>query len=121
MNVHVNPSSLDRRLTPDPLKTALARGGLRAKADLKPAPPTVMARQQQAKTRIRYRLQWPDQSFVNCDLSGVVPKARDGWIGFLHQLEAVRRSRPDLADCKAVIVFPEGTGGVTSEVGFRRS
>lgn len=121
MNVHVNPSSLDRRLTPDPLKTALARGGLRAKADIRPAGPAVLKRQQQAKTRIRYRLQRPDQSFINCALTGVVEKARDGWIGFPDQLAWVRANRPDLAECKAVVVFPEGSGGVTSEFGFRRS
>lgn len=74
------------------------------------ASPQRLGRQIRAKTQVRYRLRHPDGPYVNLDLSGETDTAAYGWIGFLHQLDAVRRLRPDLAEYRTVLVLPERDG-----------
>lgn len=65
-----------------------------------------LSREIKAKTQMRYRLRHPDGAYVNMNLSGETAAALNGWIGFAHQLDAVRRQRPDLAEYRTVIVMP---------------
>lgn len=100
----------DRRRAPDPIVLRQSRGGLRSSSEIKPASPQRLARQIRAKNAVRYRLRHPDGAYVNLDLSGETSVDAYGWIGFLHQLEAVRRSRPDLAEYRSIAVLPQRDG-----------
>lgn len=89
---------------------ALMRGNLRAAGEVVMASNSRISRELQAKSRVRYRLRHADGAYVNLDLSGETNQPAHAWIGFLHQLEAVRRTRPDLAEYRELPVEPEGKG-----------
>lgn len=112
MNVHVNARAIDHRLTPAKGKMLGARGSIRFSAELKPAAPLDLVRQARARSQMRYRLQDAAGNFANIDLTGVAETANDGWIGFAHQLEAVRRIHPEFAAFKVAVVFPIGKSGI---------
>ena len=75
-----------------------------------------LSREIQAKSRVRYRLRHKDGAYVNMDLSGETNSPAYAWIGFLHQLEAVRRKRPDLAEYRDVPVEPDKRTGSAVQV-----
>lgn len=85
----------------------LMRQKMMAAGDVRMASPNRLGREIRAKSQVRYRLRHPDGAYVNLDLSGEVDCAVHGWIGFAHQLEAVRRKRPDLAEYRTVAVPPD--------------
>ncbi len=98
---------------------ALMRHKMRAAGEVVMASQARLSREIQAKSRVRYRLRHPDGAYVNLDLSGETDP-KDGptyaWIGFLHQLEAVRRQRPDLAEYREVPVEPDKHTGLAVQV-----
>lgn len=94
----------------------LMRHKMRAAGEVPMASRTRLNREIQAKSRVRYRLRHPDGSYVNLDLSGATDKAAHAWIGFLHQLEAVRRKRPDLSEYRDVPVEPDKGNGLAVQV-----
>ena len=101
--------------------TALMRIKMRAAGEVVMASQGRMSREIQAKCRVRYRLRHPGGGYVNLDLSGDTDNATYGWIGFLHQLEAVRRLRPDLAEYREVPVEPDkGKSSVQVKLGAGR-
>ena len=105
------------------LRTQAAGGGnahmrqkMMAAGEVRLASQARLSREIQAKSRVRYRLRHPDGTYVNIDLSGETGLAAHGWIGFQHQLEAVRRLRPDLGEYIAVPVEPEKHRGMAVQV-----
>jgi hypothetical protein len=95
---------------------ALMRHKMRAAGEVIMASPARLSREIQAKSRVRYRLRHPDGAYVNLDLSGETTDRNYAWIGFLHQLEAVRSTRPDLADYRDVAVEPNRNLGMAVQV-----
>jgi hypothetical protein len=75
-----------------------------------------LSREIQAKSRVRYRLRHKDGAYVNLDLSGETTVVAHSWIGFQHQLEAVRRKRPDLAEYREIPVEPDKRSGTAVQV-----
>lgn len=95
-------------------RAALAGGGyaymrtkLMAAGEVPLASKQRMGREIRAKSQVRYRLRHPDGAYVNMDLSGETEHRSLAWIGFQHQLDAVRRKRPDLAEYRHVEVPPD--------------
>lgn len=100
---------------------ALMRQKMRAAGEVPMASQNRISREIQAKSRVRFRLRHPDGAYVNLDLSGETANRDHAWIGFLHQLEAVRRLRPDLADYRDVPVEPDkGKASVQVKLGAGR-
>ena len=95
---------------------ALMRTKMRAAGEVIMASPSRISREVLAKSRVRYRLRHRDGAYVNLDLSGETRNADYAWIGFLHQLEAVRRLRPDLAEYRDVPVEPAKGNGLAVQV-----
>jgi hypothetical protein len=89
---------------------ALMRSKMRASGEVIMASQARISREIQAKSRVRYRLRHRDGAYVNLDLSGETTDRNYAWIGFLHQLEAVRQKRPDLAEYLDVPVEPKKDG-----------
>jgi hypothetical protein len=90
--------------------TALMRHKMRAAGEVIMASQARISREIAAKSRVRYQLRHPDGVYVNLDLSGETTDRNYAWIGFLHQLEAVRHLRPDLAEYRVVPVEPRKDG-----------
>ena len=86
---------------------ALMRSKLLASGDVAMASRVRLGREARARTTVRYRLRHKDGSYVNLDLSGETRQVAHAWIGFAHQLEAVRHARPDLSDYVAIPVHPK--------------
>ena len=87
--------------------TAHMRQKMMAAGEVRLASANRLGREIRAKSQVRWRLRHPEGAYVNLDLSGEVGAAAYGWIGFGHQLAAVRRKRPDLAEYRAVPVPPD--------------
>ncbi|HEV7344171.1 MAG TPA: hypothetical protein VGN60_00870 [Devosia sp.] len=88
------------------------RKNLAACGEPMPASKTRLGREAWARSQYRYRLRHADGSYVNLDLSGTTTDVRCAWIGFGAQLDAVRRSRPDLSAFRTVDLPPEGKRGI---------
>lgn len=68
-----------------------------------------------ARTRVRYRLRDPDgQGWLHLSGKGLTSVAAYAWIGFAHQLAALRTRHPELKAFRAVEVQPDATRSARS-------
>jgi hypothetical protein len=101
--IAIDPSEYDGRKAGGRIKN---HGGMYVVRESRPAGGARKMREWRAQHNVRFRLRRPDGAYANIDLSGFCSPGQERWIGFANQLEAVRRARPDLADCIAVEVMP---------------
>ena len=91
---------------------AYQRERLAARGEVLLASAQRLGREAWARSQFRYRLRRADGVYVNLDLSGETREAAQAWIGFAHQLDAVRRRRPDLAAFRTVELPPAARRGI---------
>lgn len=68
-----------------------------------------------ARTRVRYRLRDPDgDGWLHLSGTGLTSVEAYAWIGFAHQLAALRNRHPELKAFRAVEVQPDATRSARS-------